>query len=893
MSSSGVIRLPPHKYIHVLDSNANVTRVVNGPQTYTRQDHERVVAGPEDMITIPPRYYVVISDPVVRDDEGQPMVDKHGQIKLRHSDQEIRLSDKWPDPFPLYPGESKLGDVEELLVVEENCALRLRALRDFKTEAGETKNAGDEWLFAGPRTYIPRVEEEMVEVIHATVIKHDMAIKLRANRECTDSTGQKRKAGEEWLVRKAGAYLPAVDEEIVETVDAQVLTDTKALHLIALKTFTDSYGQKRKAGEEWLVTNEMSETHILDVNEQVGSAGMVDIITLTNRQYCVVLDPYVEGVQRLGTKELRRGELNFFLQPGESLANGIQEMHVLADDEALLLQATEATTTEENSKAGSSAEEDTTTVVSRRPGDRWMVYGPCEYIPPVAVEIRETRKAIPLDQNEGIYVRDTRSGKVRAVIGSTYMLQPQEELWAKSLPVEVEDLLSTQDGGVAAYVPAMTAHQSNKKHARLLAGTSSNPVMTKNSTGNHINDHGRDETRVVSFRVPHNAAMQVYDYKEKVSRIVFGPTLVMLGPDEQFTVIRLSGDKPKRPNVISTLCVQLGPDFMTDVVTVETSDHARLQLTLSFNWFFDVDKTSPDSAAKIFNVRDFVGDACKALASRVRGAVAGQTFDDFHKHSATIICQSVFGKDKEEGKKSVHTFNSNNLCVTNVDIQSVEPVDARTRESLQKSVQLAIEITTKSQEARAKHEAKREEEEAKGRLERQQIENQSNRETARKELLELQANSSSVEAQGAATADAKAKALANQIEGEAAVKQAELRAQAMRIESGARLEQLSQSQQAEVDHQRALDELEIFRQKEMAAIDAKKFKDIVTAIGPDTIAKIARAGPEMQAKLLGGLGLKGYLVTDGKNPINLFQTAKGMIGQQGDMMGGGPVVQTN
>lgn len=40
-----------------------------------------------------------------------------------------------------------------------------------------------------------------------------------------------------------------------------------------------------------------------------------------------------------------------------------------------------------------------------------------------------------------------------------------------------------------------------------------------------------------------------------------------------------------------------------------------------------------------------------------------------------------------------------------VDIQSVEPVDERTRESLQKSVQLAIEITTKKQERNARHAA--------------------------------------------------------------------------------------------------------------------------------------------------------------------------------------------
>ena len=48
-------------------------------------------------------------------------------------------------------------------------------------------------------------------------------------------------------------------------------------------------------------------------------------------------------------------------------------------------------------------------------------------------------------------------------------------------------------------------------------------------------------------------------------------------------------------------------------------------------------------------------------------------------------------------------------------------------------------------------------------------------------------------------------------------------------------------------------------------------------LGRETIAAMARAGPEMQAKLLQGLGLKGFLVTDGKNPINLFNTAQGMV----------------
>ncbi len=43
------------------------------------------------------------------------------------------------------------------------------------------------------------------------------------------------------------------------------------------------------------------------------------------------------------------------------------------------------------------------------------------------------------------------------------------------------------------------------------------------------------------------------------------------------------------------------------------------------------DKKDEEESAKIFSVPDFVGDACKAIASRVRGAVAGVKFDDFHK----------------------------------------------------------------------------------------------------------------------------------------------------------------------------------------------------------------------------------------------------------------------
>ena len=62
----------------------------------------------------------------------------------------------------------------------------------------------------------------------------------------------------------------------------------------------------------------------------------------------------------------------------------------------------------------------------------------------------------------------------------------------------------------------------------------------------------------------------------------------------------------------------------------------------------------------------------------------------------------MFGLDENQKVRNRFEFPANNLVITSIDIQSVEPVDQRTRDALQKSVQLAIEITTNSQEASAR-----------------------------------------------------------------------------------------------------------------------------------------------------------------------------------------------
>lgn len=117
-----------------------------------------------------------------------------------------------------------------------------------------------------------------------------------------------------------------------------------------------------------------------------------------------------------------------------------------------------------------------------------------------------------------------------------------------------------------------------------------------------------------------------------------------MNPYEEFTVLELSGDNPKTERKIKTIIMRLGPDFLSDTIEVETSDHAKLLLKLTYSWLFSIDKSNLDELAKLFQVKDFVGDSCKSIASRIRGIVSSVSFDSFHKESTSIVQTGVLEK---------------------------------------------------------------------------------------------------------------------------------------------------------------------------------------------------------------------------------------------------------
>jgi len=348
------------------------------------------------MIIIPPRHYVVIANPVMLDKRGNTVFDNYNQAVLRHGDQEVRLE---REPFALFPGEILVEKVYPLQVIEINSALRLQAIRDFKDrydEEGQSKyrTAGSEWLFEGPKTYTPQPEVKVINSVPATLIEPETALRLTTPVDFRDRTGTFRIAGSQWHYHKEGVFIPQVNERILSVDKAYILTDKVALHLRAQHRFTDAYEIIRPAGTEWLITSDITTSHIPHVFETV--VGTVPITTVNKREWVVIQNPVENGRLLFGKKKILRAEHgNFFLQPGEKLLS-TNSVQVLTADKALLLQAIKPF--DEKTELGT---------IHRKAGEQWVLPGPREYWPPLEVKVKETLPAIFQIGSTSIFRLDT------------------------------------------------------------------------------------------------------------------------------------------------------------------------------------------------------------------------------------------------------------------------------------------------------------------------------------------------------------------------------------------------------------------------------------------------------------------------------------------------------
>ena len=121
----------------------------------------------------------------------------YNEAEIRFEELEVRMFDQYPDPFPLYPHELLSREVTEFALLKDTESLVLQAIEEFQDERyNEKRFINDEYLFKGPGTYIPRVEEVVKEYCYAMTILPGQGLVLLAKRETIDSNGNPRVAGE-------------------------------------------------------------------------------------------------------------------------------------------------------------------------------------------------------------------------------------------------------------------------------------------------------------------------------------------------------------------------------------------------------------------------------------------------------------------------------------------------------------------------------------------------------------------------------------------------------------------------------------------------------------------------------------------------------------------------
>lgn len=143
------------------------------------------------MIKLPPNHYCIIKNPVVRDEDGKIVIitytltslkveSEFGESKVRFEELGIRTQQSYPDPFPLYPYEQLYQDVKKYVFLKDNEALVLRALRPFvdNRDSDKERFINDEYLFKGPGTYEPRIDEEIKQRIEALIVLPNNALLL-------------------------------------------------------------------------------------------------------------------------------------------------------------------------------------------------------------------------------------------------------------------------------------------------------------------------------------------------------------------------------------------------------------------------------------------------------------------------------------------------------------------------------------------------------------------------------------------------------------------------------------------------------------------------------------------------------------------------------------------
>lgn len=226
-----LISLNEKEYIYIKNKNSGSIDIISGPIDYFLKENEQHINDKiYKLIGIPPMHYVKIENPVLVNENREPIKDKNGRVQLALGQFEYRFHKDYKTPFYLHYGEVQAGPIQKLISLDKDQALRLKANKKFSEKVNKkniVKEAGEEWLFFGPGIFYPKPEIELIEIREAIKIHPDKALRLQATHDFIDRNGIRRRAGDEWYVKTETSYLLDLKEKNLGFVPKTNLKDSK------------------------------------------------------------------------------------------------------------------------------------------------------------------------------------------------------------------------------------------------------------------------------------------------------------------------------------------------------------------------------------------------------------------------------------------------------------------------------------------------------------------------------------------------------------------------------------------------------------------------------------------------------------------------------------------
>jgi major vault protein len=356
-------------------------------------------------------------------------------------------------------------------------------------------------------------------------------------------------------------------------------------------------------------------------------------------------------------------------------------------------------------------------------GKNTSIYFPREEHSAVKYDGKTKHFATAIPAGEGRYVMNRLTGEITTVKGPAMLLpDPRHEVIVRRVlsdrectlwyPGNAEALMynqgirallrsapTTRSGALSEgeYERGVTKSKGGSAQisTRGLIGASNSVMESSRVSGEQAlagEEFSRASTytepRMITLDTKFNGALQISPWtgyavlvtsKTGGRRVEVGPMTVLLNYDEGIETLSLSTGKPKNTDkLFETPYLRVENNQVTDVFEVETSDHVKAQVRLSYRVNFEGDPL------KWFSVENYVKFLCDHVRSVMKGAVRKRKVEEFYATATDVIRETILGKSSENGRQGM-LFKENGMRVVDVEVLNVTLNDEKIRGLLDKA----------------------------------------------------------------------------------------------------------------------------------------------------------------------------------------------------------------